>query len=221
MAWLNSELAFWRISLNFTWSLRAWYVLLFKIYFWSARSISAPTWYILCLTQKVSYNCSSFKSHLSRHADQLNALRWAPCLREREQRGGWKKAPQRTCFTLGHTQSKRVESLFLLQGRSLFLSFWLRTPISVAKRGGLVCIQHKHRHFKKTEVNNPFFPAVGRLQHLPKPATIQYKSKLVMLQLMGLCLITLPSPAWFEGTRFPVAASPVCSKTIRRSLVPE
>lgn len=212
-----------RISLNFTRSLRAWYVLLFKTYFWSARSISAPTWHILCLTKKDSYNCSSFKSHRSLHAARLNALRWAPCSSERERRAGWEKAPQRTCFTVGHTQSECVESQFLLQGRSPSLSFWLRTLTSVAICGGLVCIQHKHRHFKKTEVNNLFSPAAGRLQHLPKPAATQtqHKSKLVMLQLTGLCLTTLPSPARFEGTRLPVAVSPVCFKTIRRSLVPE
>lgn len=75
------------------------------------------------------------------------------------------------------------------------------------------------------EVNNLFFPTAGRLLNFPKPATtqIQRKSKLVMLRLMGLCLTALPSPACslVRRHRFPIAASSVCFKTIRRSLVPE
>lgn len=152
-----------RISLNFTQNLRAWDVLLFKTYFWTARSVSARTWYILCLTKKDSYNFSSFKSLLLHHAAQLNVLRCAPCLTEKEQRAGWKKSstnnmlhcwPYAVWVCRATISPARKISLF---------GFWLRTLTSVVKHSSLVYIHHKPRHLKKMRWLI-FFPlTAGRL----------------------------------------------------------
>lgn len=129
MAWLNSELAFWKDFFELHPKLKGLGCSAIQNLFLNCKIYFCTYLHLPCLTKKVSYNFSSFKSLLSLHAAQLNVLKYGPCLTEREQRAGWEKSlvknilhcwPYTVQVCWVTTSARKIPLLKLLTQKSYF-----------------------------------------------------------------------------------------------------